>query len=148
MSFLIYLEQKQSLPKADNSILYMNSTIMKTLKYKKGSLVIIFTEQGQLLFRCRLNLLLESSAIMLPSINFFQDYLNGYVRCDFYSLPLYLCDMVILNCDAHKSFMESNSFKKFLKAELGMLYFNFIVFFIFLILHFRYLLYKKTKSCL
>lgn len=104
---------------------------MKTLNYNKGSLTLIFTEQGQLLFRCEPYLLLESSFIMLPSLTFFQDYLNGHVQCDTYNLPLYLCDMIILNCGNHKSFMESNSFKNFIRKQLGMSHSYFVLLFCF-----------------
>lgn len=100
----------------------MNSSTMKTLKYNKGSLILIFTEQGQLLFRCWPSLLLESSAIMLPSMTFFQDYLKESVLCEFYNLPLHACDMVILSCDNYNFFMGNSSFKVFIKTELGSLF--------------------------
>lgn len=111
---------------------------MKTLKYNKGSLVLLFTDQGQLLFRCRPSLLLESAAIVLSSMTFFQDYLKGYVQCELYNLPLHSSDIVILSCDDHKLFMESSSFKKFIKTELGrVFFFQFICFFfVFLLIYF------------
>lgn len=92
---------------------------MKTLKCIKGSLVLVHTERGQLLFRCWPYDSLDSSSILLPFPKFFQDYVKGHAYCNCYNLTLHSSDLVLLECDNPKPFMETYSFKKFMKAQLG-----------------------------